>query len=251
MSSEPALAVPQLLVSVRSADEVLAALAGGADWIDLKEPSAGALAGVEVSVAQAAVQTLAGRRTLSAALGELRDWEGSPAQGLLEVAGIEVVKLGLAGCGQWSDWQQRWLDVAAQAAHLGKRLVAVAYADWREVGAPAPAVVVQLTQQLGGEYLLIDTYDKSQGTTFDHLSPGALESLLQTAAVAGQKVVLAGSLSPTQIERVPPVGVSMIAVRGAVCRGERTGQVATELVEGLRQSLVARFTSLESSMATS
>ena len=34
---------PGLLVSVRSADEAIAALAGGADVIDVKEPNRGAL----------------------------------------------------------------------------------------------------------------------------------------------------------------------------------------------------------------
>ena len=36
----------RLLVSVRSVDEALVAAAGGADFIDLKEPSQGALGGL-------------------------------------------------------------------------------------------------------------------------------------------------------------------------------------------------------------
>ena len=82
---------PRLLVSVRSAEEAEAALIGGADWIDLKEPSAGPLAAVGVEVAKQVVDCVAGRRPISAALGELIEWLDSPAQQLLEVEGISVV----------------------------------------------------------------------------------------------------------------------------------------------------------------
>jgi uncharacterized protein (UPF0264 family) len=63
----------QLLVSVRSAAEAEAALEGGADVIDVKEPSRGSLGRADDDVIAEVVSTVAGRRTVTAAMGELVD----------------------------------------------------------------------------------------------------------------------------------------------------------------------------------
>lgn len=234
-------APPQLLISVRSAEEVSAALEGGADWIDLKEPSAGPLAAVDVRVAREAEAMLPGGPTLSAALGELRDWENSPAAELLGVAGLSVVKLGLAGCARRSNWQQEWLSVAAAAAHTGKQLAAVIYADSQQADAPAPAEIISFAQRAHCRYLLIDTFDKSAGSTFDHLLPDELEHMLRDASQTGMTTVVAGSMGVEQINLLPDEVVDIVAVRGAVCRGDRTGRIDVRLVEKFRQALAVRF----------
>src|SRR2546430_1416012 len=54
--------IPGLLVSVRSVDEALAALEGGADLIDAKEPSRGSLGQADLDVLEAIVSKV-GRRT--------------------------------------------------------------------------------------------------------------------------------------------------------------------------------------------
>src|SRR5690242_4202542 len=62
-----------LLVSVRSPAEAVAALEGGAALIDVKEPSRGPLGRADEDTITAIVQTVAGRRPVSVALGELLD----------------------------------------------------------------------------------------------------------------------------------------------------------------------------------
>lgn len=233
--------VPQLLVSVRNAQESEAALAGGADWIDLKEPSAGPLAAVSVQTAREVAQVLAGRRTLSAALGELCEWAQSPVQELLTVEGIRFVKLGLAGCAQRDGWQQQWLDIATAATNANKQLVAVLYADHLLASSPTPAEIITLAQQAGSRYLLIDTFNKKAGTTFDHFTGDELDDLFVLAQQANLKIVLAGSLSRELLLQLPAPGVDMIAVRGAVCRGDRTGEIDVKLVARFRQALADRF----------
>ena len=59
-----------LLVSVRSADEVAAALEGGADIIDVKEPAKGPLGMAEAEVVAAVVDRVKGKVPVSAAMGE-------------------------------------------------------------------------------------------------------------------------------------------------------------------------------------
>ena len=48
----------KLLVSVRSVEEALLAAEGGADFIDLKEPGAGALGGLPIATIRAIVDAL-------------------------------------------------------------------------------------------------------------------------------------------------------------------------------------------------
>ena len=54
------------LASVMSAEEAGLALEGGADVIDLKDPTSGALGALPVAVIRAAVDRIAGRRPVSA-----------------------------------------------------------------------------------------------------------------------------------------------------------------------------------------
>lgn len=245
-------AVPKLLVSVRNAEEVRDALTGGADWIDLKEPNAGPLAAVDVQVAREAAQALAGRRTLSAALGELREWETSSAAELLAVPEISVVKIGLAGCACHNNWQQQWTTLSEQASTYDKQLVAVIYADRHLAKAPTPEEIMRLAQNSSCRYLLVDTFDKSAGSTFDHFSNCEIEEILHQAKQFGMTTVLAGSITLETIASVPSKDVDMLAVRGAVCCGDRTAKVDAELVASFRHAVEAQFgKSLFSSRRTS
>ena len=62
-----------LLVSVRDAMEARAALHGGADLIDIKEPRAGSLGSAEVGTWREICEVVATAKPLSVALGELLD----------------------------------------------------------------------------------------------------------------------------------------------------------------------------------
>src|SRR3954465_6438408 len=117
-----------LLVSVRSADEVDAALAGGADLIDIKDPSRGPLGIAEAEVAAAVVNRVRGRVPVSAALGE---WS---ANALTEAhwhpaLKLNYVKWGRAGCAPAPGWGEDLLDTR-RSLPVGMEMVAVAYADW-------------------------------------------------------------------------------------------------------------------------
>src|SRR5690242_18461623 len=61
----------KLLVSVRSAAEAQAALTGGASLIDVKEPARGSLGRADAATLTDVLRMVAGRRPVSAALGEL------------------------------------------------------------------------------------------------------------------------------------------------------------------------------------
>ena len=68
----------KLLVSVRDAAEAEDAVEAGAHLIDVKEPTAGSLGAAPVEVVQDVVRVVAGRRPVSAAFGELSEFDEAP-----------------------------------------------------------------------------------------------------------------------------------------------------------------------------
>ena len=120
----------QLLISVRSAVEALEALAGGADWIDVKEPRRGSLGAADVSVMREVIAAVAGQTPVSAALGELLDSETPQFHSFIESlpTGLNFAKFGLAGCARRSDWRTQW-QAAIQRLPHSIQPVAVVYAD--------------------------------------------------------------------------------------------------------------------------
>src|SRR6184192_1956574 len=88
----------QLLISVAGPAEARAALRGGADVIDAKDPRRGALGPVSPQRLAAIRAAVAGARPLSAAVGDATSEQavaGAVAAALS--VGVAFVKLGLAG----------------------------------------------------------------------------------------------------------------------------------------------------------
>src|SRR5262249_61791459 len=85
------------LASVRDAAEAEVALACGADIIDLKDPSRGALGAVSLDAIAATVRSVGGRAPVSATIGDLflRDPVISNAVRATAPVGADFVKVGL------------------------------------------------------------------------------------------------------------------------------------------------------------
>lgn len=230
---------PRLLVSVRDAREVEEALAGGADWIDLKEPSRGALGAVDEAAARAVVALVAGRAPVSAAGGELGQWHGSEARALLNVAGVSHLKLGLADC-RGTSWAPLWEAARVEANHAGKELVAVAYADAQTANSPPPEEVLEAIDGAACRWILFDTFDKQSGPLLDHLDGQRLRDLLAAAAANGMRTVAAGKLGVESLDKLPLELIDMVGVRGAACRAERESAICAQRVRRLREALDAR-----------
>jgi (5-formylfuran-3-yl)methyl phosphate synthase len=211
----------RLLVSVRSADEAELALDEGVDLIDIKEPSHGSLGAADAKTIRTIVDRVARRAPLSAALGELRDPVRLPTALARE---LRYLKLGLAGCRRIADWQTRW-QREIERWPPGVIAVAVAYADSRTVGAPDRASILRSARAVGCGAILLDTYGKGSGSLINHVTSDELGRFIAEAHERGLKCVVAGSLTLDNLPAVAGLGPDYVAVRGAVCRTDRTGRL--------------------------
>ena len=218
-----------LLISVRSVGEAAAALAGGADLIDVKEPRQGALGAADATVWRAVSTAMRGRVPTSVALGELVDF-GQPAAS--DLTGIQFAKLGLAGCSGLHDWAERWQECLGRLP-AGLDTVAVVYADWHAAAAPAPDAVIDQAAKLRCGAVLFDTFDKTHGDLIDHLDIEQLDRLSSIIRKGAARIVFGGSLDARSVAQLLPLRPDYIAVRGAVCRQGRTGPIDRVLVEEL------------------
>lgn len=216
-----------LLVSVRNAPEARAAVAGGADIIDVKEPLSGSLGAATPQIWQEIAQVIGDQKPLSAALGELADWDGS-----LPPEPFKYVKWGLSGL-RGNTLRERFASAFFQAEEANLLPVAVAYADFENAGCPRPLEILELAAGMGAPVLLLDTFAKDGRRLLDYCDLEAIATLRHRSAEMGLALALAGSLNRQIIETLAPFGPDWFAVRGAVCAGQRTGDVQTHLVKDL------------------
>lgn len=236
--------LPGLLVSVRDAAEATTALAAGADVIDVKEPANGPLGAADTPTIEAVVRAVDGLRPVTMALGELVELTAAGPSRLGEVAisGVSLFKIGLAGCGSNNDWQRCWRDVISGVVALhgvGRppRPVAVVYADWEAAAAPELNEVLRAATEIGCPALLIDTWDKTGGTLFDHWSLDSLRAFVARVQHHSMRIVLAGSLRGDDIARAAALGPDLVAVRGAACRAGRNSVVCGDRVRELKRTV--------------
>jgi uncharacterized protein (UPF0264 family) len=232
----------RLLVSVRAGDEVAAALAGGADIIDAKEPARGSLGPVSPEVLLAIAARVPEPVPLSVALGDFTE----PDAVRLAVAGAKLsvrraptyVKLGFAG--ERSEAAVSSLITAAinaaAATALRPLVVPVAYADHENAGSPAPEDMLSAARAAGARAFLVDTGMKDGRGLLEWITLERLRRLSADARSAGMLVALAGSLDLAALDHLAGIP-DVIGVRGAACRGGREGPVEAGLVRRVRDRL--------------
>lgn len=195
------------------------AVQGGADVIDAKEPTRGAMGPVDTQVLQEIAVAVEGR-SLTAAAGELheldRDWIDRAAS----VPALRLIKVGLSQANDRAAGLER---VAALQAELPPRLsvAPVLYADLASRALLDVDEVLNEASLAGLQWLVIDTFDKQSGRLFDWWSPPR-GFALQSAKV---KLALAGRLTASDLERAVSLRPLLIGVRSLVCGGDRDGSV--------------------------
>ena len=229
-----------LLVSVRSVDEAVEAVAGGCAILDVKEPARGSLGMADVEViAEVAGFAKSVGRISSAALGELVEW---PRAEMTAQAWprLGYAKLGLSEMAADPGWQRKWCDVR-DGLGVTSQWIAVAYADAESCGAPSVEAVVEAAVSTRCAGVLIDTWDKTRGGLLEQLATTRLRWARRATRGAGLLLGLAGQLTVDTLPQVAELGPDVVAIRSAACRqGQREMAVdsarVAEFVEGLRKA---------------
>jgi len=237
----------QLLVSVSNAAEARAAVQGGADIIDAKDPLAGALGAVRPDV-MARIRRAVDSSLVTAALGDAEFTAGSPtaratSHEILEQLARELVARGArlvkVGFPDVSDPKQVG-DIVARLARAcasvdrGSGVIAVAYADAAVEGQRIDCGrLLSIAAGSGARGALVDTADKRGPGLLELWNIAALEAWVSEAHSYGLTAAVAGKLRLDDLAGVAETGADIAGVRGAACVGGRMGRVSSERVRAL------------------
>ena len=233
----------RLLVSVSNPVEAAAALAGGAEIIDAKDPLRGALGPVTLQTITQIRDVCLGHAPLTAALGDNspdEDIEASAAA--FAGAGASMVKVGFARNVAPSEIEaalRAAMRGVAQAAPVESGVIAVAYADAATVSSAAPDDVLAAAIVTGVAGILLDTADKHGPGLRSLMSRDALVRWIAASRDAGLMVAIAGKLSPDDLDWLAPLDIDIVGVRGSACEAGRTSRISATRVSMLRARCAA------------
>ena len=209
------------LASVRDPAEAEIALLAGADIIDVKDPAQGALGAVDRDTSMAIVSAVAGRRPVSATIGDV-PMEPERILSAVEdrvALGFDFVKIGLFPGGDPRACLAALRPLAERAP-----LVLVLFADAMPAFDPVAAAAV-----IGARGIMLDTAKKSFGSLRIHLGMRDLSAFVASAKADGLLAGLAGSLARDDVVRcsrsVRTCSASAARCAKAPQRGPRSGRL--------------------------
>jgi (5-formylfuran-3-yl)methyl phosphate synthase len=234
----------RLLVSVVHADEIPAALAGGADIVDAKNPEEGALGAPPTALLQALRAAVTPPTLRSVALGDAPHLPGTLALAAAGAVagGADFVKLGLRGSDRSETAFALLSAVVGAAAGVDPRarVVAVAYADASRAGGLPPGALPRVAAAAGAHGVMLDTFVKDGTSTFAVLGLSAVERFVSESRALGLRTALAGALALQDLDAACRLDLDVVGVRGAACVGGRSGRIEAGRVRALRERLDAR-----------
>ncbi len=151
----------QLLISVTSVEEAKLALIHGADIIDLKDPSSGALGALSLPIIQAVLTLVDGKKPVSATIGDLAMQPELiiPAVEALVALKVDFIKIGFFP----NDDYQAVLKNLQPIAVTGVNLIAVLFAEYQyEVD------LMAVLKKYGFIGVMLDTAQKNGLSLFDN-----------------------------------------------------------------------------------
>jgi (5-formylfuran-3-yl)methyl phosphate synthase len=217
-----------MLASVTGSTEAEIAIAGGADLIDLKDPSQGAFGALPSAVVKEAVAIVAGRRPVSAVAGDvpMQPAKLFEAASLMAETGVDYVKIGF--------WPSDSLEACIEAlAPLAAKvhLVAAFFADQAPLDLPALALLARH----GFKAAMLDTAEKGAGRLMTHQGIADLSRFVEACRQASLLSGLAGALETPDIARLLLLQPGFLGFRSALCQsGKRTAGLDPDAVKIVR-----------------
>lgn len=231
----------RLLVSPVNAAEAKAAMAGGADILDVKNPREGSLGANFPWVIRSVAAVSAGRVPVSATIGDFDYKPGTASLAALGAAfsGADYIKVGLLKIRSREEAADMLGNIARSIKEFdeGKKLVAAAYSDSARVGSIPPMELPEVAWECGADIVMVDTAVKDGMTTFEFMTESQIAEFISAGHDLGMEVAIAGTIKFGDLELLKRVGPDIIGVRGAVCGGDRSGEIKEELVRRMKAAL--------------
>ena len=213
--------------------EALEALSGGADIIDIKDPSKGSLGAPQFDVVKAITRSLPPKVDISVALGDNpKELEVLDLALKIRELNVAYVKVGSFNVKKLDDLVKCYRPMRSNCSYA--KCVAVAYADYKASNCLSPIDVLNAACASDFDVFMIDTLIKNGKSTFDHLDISYLLKIRDMASENGVMFALAGSLKMHHVDKIARVRPDVVGFRGAACNGDRVkGRVSKSLVQEL------------------
>ena len=231
----------RLLVSPMNIVEAEAALAGGADILDIKNPKEGSLGANFPWVIRSIAELARGKVPVSATIGDLEFKPGTASLAALGAAtsGAEYIKAGLLGVKTQDQAEEMMKGIvrAVKDFDRSKKVVASGYSDFSRAGCISPFLLPAAAARAGADVVMVDTAVKDGRPTFDFMSEQDLREFIDLGHAEGLDVAIAGSIGFPHLELLTRLQPDIIGVRGIVCGGDRKSAIRADLVVELRKAL--------------
>lgn len=231
----------RLLVSPMNMEEAQAALAGGADILDVKNPKEGSLGANFPWVIRSVADLAKGRVPVSATIGDLDFKPGTASLAALGAAssGADYVKAGLLGVKTEGQAEEMLKAIVRAVKDLDpeKKVVASGYSDYLRVGSISPMLLPAAAARAGADVVMVDTAKKDGKPTFDFMKEEDLSDFIKLGHSFDLEVALAGSIGFPHLEELARLQPDIIGVRGIVCGGDRRSAVREDLVVKVKSAI--------------
>ncbi|MBC7755358.1 MAG: (5-formylfuran-3-yl)methyl phosphate synthase [Bdellovibrio sp.] len=245
----------QLLISVKNVEEALLALACGADIIDLKDPTVGALGALDMPTSLAILaavnkhashqetRLIASQTTgpisgpiISTTVGENHATLKALIAAIQERAALGHVIIKIAVSDLFDN--VNFLAQMRQLTNTGVKIVAVFFADER-LDLRIDLTVLPTLKQAGFYGAMLDTKNKHKNLTQTQTKEG-LGSFTHFCHQQHLKSGLAGSLQSQHIDMLSTFNATYMGFRGGVCDDfERKGDLSATKILEVKKLLLA------------
>ncbi len=230
----------KLLISVVSLNEAVAALKGGADIIDVKNPREGSLGASFPWVIKEIEQIVPEGVELSCALGDAPHLPGTIGLAALGCASLspDYIKVGLHGTRNKEEALEVMEAVVRSVEEVNDeiRVIPSGYSDFRRIGCLDPLLLPEVAVETGCDGVLVDTGIKDGKTLFDFMSTEKIRDFTEKGHEFCLLVALAGSLQAGDIDVLRKLKPDVIGIRGAACDNydRKTGTISSNRVMELK-----------------
>ncbi|MEJ2619292.1 MAG: (5-formylfuran-3-yl)methyl phosphate synthase [Candidatus Thiodiazotropha sp.] len=220
----------KMLASVMDQRELALAIEAEVDIIDLKNPPQGALGALPIETICNLVAQCAGRRPVSATIGDLPSNASLMTQAIEKTGetGVDYVKVGFFSREQLSDCLQAIGNLTDRYT-----IIAVLFADLQ-------SPIERLTEfaAAGFKGVMLDTAGKGAGGLLQHMDQQQLSVFIREAKSLDLLTGLAGSLRLDDIPLLLPLMPDYLGFRGALCDlGERSAPMMPHQLNEIRNAL--------------